>query len=42
MVMKDGLPLAQDHPTSDAVQQVRIIVLDQNTDAVGSLTFPVK
>jgi VWFA-related protein len=42
MVMKDGLPLSQDHPTTDAVSQVRIIVLDQNTNAVGSLTFAVK
>jgi VWFA-related protein len=41
-VLKDGVPLSQDHPTTDAVQQVRIIVLDQNTNAVGSLTFPVK
>jgi VWFA-related protein len=42
MVMKDGLPFAQDHPASDAVRQVRLIVLDQNTNAVGSVTFPVK
>lgn len=41
-VMKEGLPFAQDHPTSDAVRQVRVIVLDQNTNAVGSVTFPVK
>jgi VWFA-related protein len=41
-VMKEGLPFAQDHPTSDAVRQVRIIFLDQNTNAVGSVTFPVK
>ena len=41
-VLKDGLPVSQDHPTSDAVAQVRIIVLDQNTNAVGSLTFPVR
>jgi VWFA-related protein len=41
-VMKDGLPFAQDHPTTDAVRQVRIIFLDQNTNAVGSVTFPVK
>ena len=40
--MKEGLPFAQDHPTSDAVRQVRVIVLDQNTNAVGSVTFPVK
>lgn len=42
IVMKEGIPLSPDHPTTDAVQQVRIIVLDQNTNAVGSLTFPVK
>jgi VWFA-related protein len=42
MVMKDGLPFSQDRPTSDAVRQVRLIVLDQNTNAVGSVTFPVK
>ena len=42
MVMKDGLPFTQDHPTSDAAREVRIIVLDQNTNAVGSVTFPVK
>lgn len=41
-VMKEGIPIPQDHPTSDAVRQVRIIVLDQNTNAVGSLTFAVK
>jgi VWFA-related protein len=42
MVMKDGLPLAQDHPTTDAVRQLRVVVLDQNTNAVGSVTLPVK
>lgn len=41
-VMKEGIPLSQDHATTGAVQQVRLIVLDQNTNAVGSLTFPVK
>jgi VWFA-related protein len=41
-VMKEGIPLSQDHPTTDAVQQVRLIVLDQSTNAVGSLTFAVK
>ncbi len=35
MVTKEGLPFAQDHPTSDAVRQVRVILLDQNTNAVG-------
>jgi VWFA-related protein len=42
MVTKEGLPFAQDHVTSDAVRQVRVIFLDQNTNAVGSVTFPVK
>jgi VWFA-related protein len=42
MVMKEGLPFGQDHPTTDAVRQVRVIFLDKNTNAVGSLTFPVK
>jgi VWFA-related protein len=42
MMMKDGFPIPQDHPLSDAVQRVRVIVLDQNTNAVGSVTFPVK
>jgi hypothetical protein len=41
-VMKEGIPMDQDHATTDAVQHVRIIVLDQNTNAVGSLTFPVR
>jgi len=38
--LKDGLPLEQDHPTSASV--VRVIVLDQNTNEVGSVTFPIK
>jgi len=41
-VMKEGMPLSQDHPTTDAVQQVRIVILDENTDATGSLTFAIK
>jgi hypothetical protein len=41
-VMKEGIPLTQDHPTTDAVQQLRLIVLDQSTNAVGSLTLAVK
>ena len=39
-VTKDGIPLEQDHPTSAA--QVRVIILDQNTNQVGSVTFPIK
>jgi VWFA-related protein len=41
-VMKDGIPISQDHATAAAVVRVRLIVLDQNTNAVGVLTFPVK
>ena len=41
-VLKDGLPFSQDHPLTDAVQFVRVILLDQNTNAVGAITFPVK
>jgi VWFA-related protein len=40
MVIKDGLPLQQDHPTGAA--EVRVIILDQNTNRVGSITFPIK
>jgi VWFA-related protein len=40
MVMKEGLPLEQDHATS--ASQVRVIILDQNTNQVGSVTFPIK
>lgn len=40
MVMKEGLPLQQDHPTN--APQVRVIILDQNTNQVGSVTFPIK
>ena len=38
--LKGGLPLEQDHPTSAST--VRVIVLDQSTNEVGSVTFPVK
>ena len=40
MVMKEGLPLQQDHPTNASL--VRVIILDQNTNQVGSVTFPIK
>jgi VWFA-related protein len=40
MVLKNGIPLPQDHPTS--VPQIRVIILDQNTNQVGSVTFPIK
>ena len=40
--LKDGLPLPQDHPTNDQARQVRVILLDQNTNLVGSVTLPIK
>jgi VWFA-related protein len=41
-VLKTGLPLPMDHPFKDGTQKLRIIVLDQSTNAVGSLTLPVR
>jgi len=41
-VLKDGLPLQQDHPLGAGATHVRVIILDQNTNSVGSVTFPVK
>jgi VWFA-related protein len=36
---KDGVPIAQDHPINDSIQKIRVIVLDQATNATGSLTI---
>ncbi|HTQ54389.1 MAG TPA: VWA domain-containing protein [Bryobacteraceae bacterium] len=41
-VMKEGMPISQDHAVGAAVTSVRLMVLDQNSEAVGSVTFPVK
>jgi hypothetical protein len=41
-VLKDGLIIPEDHPTAAATQEIRVIILDQNTNEVGSVTFPVK
>ncbi len=44
--LKDGLALGQEHPIQHPIQEgareVRVIVLDQNTNTVGSVTVPVK
>ena len=40
-VMKEGLPIAQEHAINDAVQKFRVIVLDQGSNAAGSLTIPI-
>lgn len=42
MVAKEGIPISQDHPITGAVEHIRLIVQDQNTNEIGSLTFPVK
>ncbi len=39
--MKEGIPIAQAHPINDAIQKLRIIVLDQGSNIAGSLTIPV-
>ena len=40
--LKDGLSIGLDHPLTAAVQRVRVVVMDQNTNAAGSVTFPVR
>jgi len=39
--MKEGIPIAQAHPINDAIQKLRVIVLDQGSNIAGSLTIPV-
>lgn len=41
VAMKDGFPIVQDHPVSDKVQKLRVIVLDQGSSVAGSLTIPL-
>ncbi len=41
-VLKTGIPLPMDHPLKDGTQKLRLIVLDQSTNAVGSLTVPIR
>lgn len=40
--LKDGIPLSQDHAINDAIQKLRIIVLDQGLNVAGSLTIPAR
>ncbi|HVP00341.1 MAG TPA: VWA domain-containing protein [Bryobacteraceae bacterium] len=40
--LKEGIPLSQDHALNDAVQGLRIIVLDPNLNVAGSLTIPAR
>ena len=39
---KDGIVISRDHAVKDSAQKLRLIVLDQNADMVGSLTVPLK
>jgi hypothetical protein len=39
--LKAGIPIARDYPIDGATQKVRIIVLDQAANSVGSLTVPI-
>jgi hypothetical protein len=38
--LKEGIPIAQSHPINEAIQNLRIIVLDQGSNIAGSLTIP--
>jgi VWFA-related protein len=39
--LKAGIPVVRDYPIDAATQKVRIIVLDQAANSVGSLTVPI-
>lgn len=39
--LKGDIPIARDYPIDAATQRVRIIVLDQAANSVGSLTVPI-
>jgi VWFA-related protein len=39
--LKGDIPIARDYPVDAATQKVRIIVLDQGANSVGSLTVPI-
>ena len=39
--MKEGVPLQQDHALAAGAEKLKVIVLDNSTITVGSLTIPV-
>ena len=39
--LKGDIPIARDYPIDAATQKVRLIVLDQSANSVGSLTVPI-
>jgi len=42
LFMKNGIPISQDHAIGAPIERVRIVVIDRNTNHVGSVTFPVR
>jgi len=40
-IFKEGVPIVLDHPINESIQRIRVIVLDQGSNATGSLTLPV-
>jgi hypothetical protein len=42
LLMRNGIPISQYHVISAPTERVRIIVIDRNTNHVGSVTFPVR
>ncbi len=43
LLMRNGIVnISQDHAIPTAVERVRVIVFDRNTDRSGSITFPVR
>jgi VWFA-related protein len=39
--MKEGIPITQAHAITDAIKNLRVIVLDQGSNVAGSLTIPL-
>jgi VWFA-related protein len=39
--LKNGITLSPDLPESDAIQKIRVIVFDRNSNNIGSVTIPV-
>ncbi len=40
--VKPGAPIVKEYPIDAATQKIRLIVADKASDAIGSITFPVK
>ena len=42
LLMRKGIPISIDHAISERTEGLRIVVIDRNTNHVGSVTFPVR